>query len=88
MSIKLFHKIDDAVAIIRVKGGIHKQVGMYRRGDRVYIPLRGGYARLVCMFGDGVIGTDCPNTSVIEFEADGVRMMQDGKVPTFVGGEQ
>lgn len=83
--INLFHKIEDAVAIVRVKGGIHKQVDMYRRGDKVYIPLRGGYTRLTCRFGDGTIGTDCPNTTVVEFEADGVTMDHGGKVPTFKG---
>lgn len=83
--INLFHKIEDAVAIVRVKGGIHKQVDMYRRGDKVYIPLRGGYTRLTCRFIDGTIGTDCPNTTVIEFEADGVTMGQSGRVPTFKG---
>lgn len=29
----LFHRIDDAEAIIRVKGGVFKQTEVYRRSD-------------------------------------------------------
>lgn len=80
---QLFHKIENAVAIIRIKGGIHKQTDMYRRGDRVFIPMRGGYLRIVSLLGDA-FGTADPNVSVLEFEADGVELM-GGKEPRFVG---
>jgi hypothetical protein len=32
----LFHRIDDAQAIVRAKGGVFKQAELYRRADRIY----------------------------------------------------
>ena len=81
---KLFHKIDDAIAIVRFKGGILKQTDMYARGDRVFIPHAGGYLRIVAEF-DGVHGTVNPDIKVVEFEADGVEL-KGGKEPRYVGG--
>ena len=71
MAIELFHKIEEAIAIVRLKGGVHKQLPMYKRGERVFIPHGGGYIRVTAQFG-GVYGTSNPNVSVLEFEANGV----------------
>lgn len=40
---QLFTKIEDATAILRLPKGVQKQVPMYRRGFRVYVPHGGGY---------------------------------------------
>lgn len=63
---KLFHKIEGAVAIVRFKGGVHKQLGMYARGGDVYIPHAGGYLRVGAPFGDA-FGTANPDIKVLEF---------------------
>ena len=78
----LFHKIDDAVAIVRLKGSVLKQLDMYARGDRVYIPHGGGYLRVTQEFG-GEFGTVNPDIKVLEFDAAGVEL-KGGKEPRYV----
>lgn len=63
---KLFHKIEAAVAIVRFRGGVHKQLDMYARGRDVYIPHAGGYLRVGALFGDA-FGTANPDIKVLEF---------------------
>ena len=41
------------------------------RGERVFIPVSGGYVRLTCQFG-GEWGTAHPSIKVLEFDANGV----------------
>lgn len=77
---KLFNKIEGAVAIVRFKGGILKQTDMYARGDRIFIPHNGGYLRVNCEFG-GEYGTVNPDIKVLEFEAEGV----SGRDPRYTG---
>lgn len=70
---ELFSKIDDALAIVRLPKGVHKQVGMYRRGETVYIAHGGGYVRVVQRFGkEDTLSTTHPDVKVIDFEANGV----------------
>lgn len=68
---QLFHKIEGAIAIVRGKGGVHKQVDMYARGERVFIPHSGGYIRVCAKFGSEW-GTANPDVKVLEFEGDGI----------------
>lgn len=67
----LFHKIDDGVAIVRLAKGVHKQVPLYRRADRVFIGHGGGFVRVCAPF-NGTFGTGNPNVSVLEMEGPGV----------------
>lgn len=46
LTTELFHRIDDAQAILR-RGKVYKQVALYRRGAHVYAPVSGGYVRLL-----------------------------------------
>ena len=62
---QLFHRIDDAECIIRVKGGVFKQAELYRRGDRVFVKAAGGFVRIVAPFGD-TWGTSNPGINVID----------------------
>lgn len=80
----LFHKIEGAVAIVRGKNSIEKQTDMYRRGDRVFVPVSGGYVRIVArMGGEGQpFGTAHPSVSVVDFEAEGVEL-KGGSEPRF-----
>jgi len=69
---QLFHKIDDAVAIIR-DGVYFRQVDLYHRGETVYIKLSRGFCRIVARFGsEAEYGTCNPNVKLIEYEGAGL----------------
>lgn len=82
----LFHKIEGAVAIVRGKNSIEKQTDLFRRGDRVYVPVSGGFVRIVArMGGEGQpFGTAHPTVSVVAFEAEGVTLKGNSE-PRFTG---
>lgn len=69
----LFTIIDDSVAIIRLKNGVFKQVPVYHRGERVFVPHGGGFIRICAHFGDSW-GTSCPGVKVTEIQALGVNI--------------
>ena len=62
---QLFHRIDDAECIVRAKGGVLKQLELYRRGDRVFVKALGGFVRIVAKLGD-TWGTSNPSINVVE----------------------
>jgi hypothetical protein len=62
---ELFHEEVDALAIVRLRGGVFKQVKVYRRGDQFYVAVKGGYARVLKAF-DDKWGTSCPDATVID----------------------
>lgn len=78
--IKRFHVIEDSIAIIRLKGGVQKQVKLYRRGSSVFIPHGGGYLRVVYQMGER-FGTDNPDLFVLELE--GPQVTIKGRVPFY-----
>lgn len=84
----LFHRIDDAEAIIRIKGGVFKQTEVYRRGEQVYVKAAGGFVRLAAAW-DGKWGTSNPNVNVVDISQDvpGLFVFPDGKgkVPKWTG---
>jgi hypothetical protein len=82
--VDLFHKIDGAVAIVRGANCVEKQVDMFRRGERVYVPVSGGFVRICARNGgEGQpFGTSHPRVSVIAFEAEGVTL-KSGLEPRF-----
>lgn len=82
----LFHKIEGAVAIVRGPKCVEKQVDMFRRGERVFVPYSGGFVRIVArMGGEGQpFGTAHPSVSVVEFEAEGVTLKNNSE-PRFIG---
>lgn len=65
----LFHRIDDAFAIVRLKGGVYKQTELYRRGDRIYIKHGAGYVRVNTKFGE-TWGTTAPGVNVVDMSDD------------------
>jgi hypothetical protein len=67
----LFTQIDDAKAIVRIKGLILKQVDVYHRRGRVYVPHSGGFVRVTAKFGD-TYGTAHPSIKVDEIEGAGI----------------
>lgn len=83
----LFHKIEGAVAIVRGKNCVEKQVDMYRRGERVYVPVGTGFVRIIArQGGEGQpFGTSHPGVSVVCYEADGVTL-KSGIEPRFTAG--
>ena len=79
---KLFHKIEGAVAITR-RGPVYKQVDVYARGTQLFIPHSGGYIRIGAPFGDAY-GTGHPDIKVLEIDsADIVKV--DGVAPLYNG---
>jgi hypothetical protein len=62
----LFHRIDDAQAIVRAKGGVFKQAELYRRSDRLYVKSGGGFLRIEGSTGNGGWGTSSPSVTVLE----------------------
>ena len=66
----LFHRIDDAEAVVRLKGGVFKQAEVYRRRDHVYIKHGAGFVRVVGQFGDGTWGTSAPGVTVLDISQD------------------
>lgn len=83
---KLFHKIEGAIAIARFKGGVHKQLGIYARGRDVYIPHAGGYLRIGAPFG-GDFGTANPDIKVLELESSDIDT-PTGTAPVYKGEGQ
>ena len=63
----LFHVIEDGQAIIRQKGGVFRQVKVYRRGSDVFVASGTGFVKLL-----GMNSTTAPNISVVELDAPGV----------------
>lgn len=76
----LFHRIDDAQAIVRAKGGVFKQAEVYRRRDRLYIKHGSGFIRITTKFGE-TWGTSAPNVNVVDITQDvpGMFVGNDGK---------
>lgn len=76
----LFHRIDDAEAIIRAKGGVFKQTEVFRRGEQVFVKAAGGFVRLAPKF-NGAWGTSNPGVTVIDISQDipGLFVVNDGK---------
>lgn len=83
---KLFHKIEGAIAIARFKGGVHKQLDLYARGRDVYIPHAGGYLRIGAPFG-GDFGTANPDIKVLELESTDITTLT-GFAPQYTGEGQ
>lgn len=66
---QLFHRIEDAQAIVRSKSGVYKQAELYHRAGKVFVKVNGGFIRIVAFFGD-VWGTSAPGISVIDMPSD------------------
>ena len=64
--INLFHRIEDGVAILRMKGGRFAQAPLYRRDDAVYAGVGRFYIRLLARG-----ATTDPNTSWLEADTPG-----------------
>ena len=81
----LFHQIEDAEAIVRLKGGVHKQLKLYRRRDRIFIGISGGYLRVCAKFGD-TWGTANPSINVIDMtdHVPGLSLAE-GREPRWTG---
>ena len=58
-------RIEDASAFVRLPKGIYKQVDVYHRGERVFVPHSGGFLRICAKFGD-TFTTSHPDIKVLE----------------------
>lgn len=63
----MMHQIDDALAFVRLPRGVFKQVQLYARGNRVYVPHSGGYIRVCAHLGSDGWVTSNPNVRILDF---------------------
>lgn len=73
---EVFSQIDDALAIVKYPRGILKQVKMYRRKDRVYVPHSGGFIEVRNNW-DGAFTTSHPDVKVVEYDARGTHLVKE-----------
>lgn len=72
MALQPFTVVEDGLAILRLKNGIHKQVKVYHRTGKLYVPQSGGYVRIIPQRWDDYFATGHPDTKVLEIEGDGI----------------
>jgi hypothetical protein len=66
---QVFTVIDSNLALVRYPKGVFRQVQMYRRGDRVYLPHSGGYIEVRGLQPhDGSFATSHPDIKLLEFD--------------------
>lgn len=68
----LFNVIDEAVAIVRLPKGVHKQVKVYQRGGKLFIPHCGGFVRIVPNRFEDTYSTGYNGLRVIDIEGPGI----------------
>ena len=72
MALQPFTAVEDGIAILRCKHGVQKQVRVYHRGGTLFVPLAGGYVRIVPTSFDGAFSTIHPDAKVLEIEGHGI----------------
>jgi hypothetical protein len=82
MALQPFTLVEDGIAILRLKNGVHKQVKVYHRGGKLFVPMSGGFVRIVPQRWDDYFATGHPDAKVLEIEGEGITI--DGKVLAFV----
>lgn len=74
----VFSQIDGALAIVRYPKGVFKQVKLYHRKTRVYIPHAGGF---ILVRGQDICSdayfTSHPDIKLIEYDAPGVESVKE-----------
>lgn len=65
---ELFTIIDDAHGIARYPKGLQKQVKLYKRKARVYLPHSGGFIEVRGQEPDGSFSTSHPDVKLVEHE--------------------
>lgn len=61
----VLHKID-GFAFVRLPRGVFKELPLFARGGRVYVPHSGGYVRVCANLSDGW-ATSHPDVRVLDF---------------------
>lgn len=77
---QLFTKIDDGLAIVRLKGSLYKQLPIYHREGKVFIGISGGFLRITDKF--DTYGTANPDIKVVDIEGTGL-ILDEKKAPTY-----
>jgi len=67
---ELFAVIDDTQAIVKLPKGVHKQVKLYHRRDRVYLPHGGGFVEVRHKQPDGSFTTGNPDVKLLEHDVN------------------
>lgn len=76
---EVFSSIDESVGIIRNKQGVEKQVTLYHRNTRVYIPYAGGFVEVRGeeMGGSSAYTTRHPDVKLIEYDCTKMARVKD-----------
>lgn len=61
--------IDNAQAVLRTSQGVYKQVSVFARGGKVFVPHGGGFVRVCAQLGDQW-ATSCPNIKITDIDQD------------------
>lgn len=74
----LFTVIDDALAIVRYPKGVLKQVKLYHRKTRVFIPHSGGFVQVRGKeTGSEMYYTSHPDIRLVEYQAEGMETVRE-----------
>ncbi len=65
---EVFTVIDSNLGLARYPKGVFKQVAMYRRGDRVYLPHSGGFIEVRQRQSDGSFNTSHPDVKLLDHD--------------------
>lgn len=77
MALQPFTLVEDGLAILRLKNGVQKQVKVYHRAGKLYVPHSGGFVRIVPTMWDDYFATAHNDAKVLEIEGDGITV--DGR---------
>lgn len=74
---ELFTVIDDAHGIARYPKGVQRQVKLYKRKARVYLPHSGGFIEVRGKEPDGAYRTSHPDVKLLEHELHNVEHIKE-----------
>jgi len=77
MALQPFTLVEDGIAILRLKNGVQKQVKVYHRVGKLYVPHSGGFVRIVPTRWDDYFATAHNDAKVLEIEGEGITI--DGR---------
>lgn len=74
MSVQPFTQVEGGLAVLRTRNGIQKQTNVYHRGGELFVPVSGGFVRVVSTRFDDYWATAHPDVKVLEIEGAGIQI--------------
>jgi hypothetical protein len=69
---QVFSVVEDALAIVRLPKGVYKQVKVYTRNTRLFVPHGGGFIQIRTRWQSEEYATSHPDVKVVELDCPGV----------------